>query len=81
MREYSQDDSPGREPYYPIPAPDARAMYEKYRLLAAAKPEVSFCGRLATYHYYNMDQVAGMALKEFERLTGPTGPFAGLVAT
>jgi UDP-galactopyranose mutase len=54
-------------------------MYERYRLLALAKPEVSFCGRLATYHYYNMDQVAGMALKEFERLTRPGGPFPGLV--
>jgi UDP-galactopyranose mutase len=25
-------------------------------------------GRLATYRYYNMDQVVGMALAEFERL-------------
>lgn len=78
VREYSQDDAPGREPYYPIPAPDARAMYEKYKLLAAAEPGVSFVGRLATYHYYNMDQVTAMALHEFDRLTGPDGPFAGL---
>ncbi len=75
VREFSQDDAPGREPYYPIPAPDARAMYEQYRLLAEAEPGVSFCGRLATYHYYNMDQVTGLALKEYERLTGPGGPF------
>jgi UDP-galactopyranose mutase len=79
VREYSQDDAPGREPYYPIPAPDARAMYEKYRTLAAAEPGVSFVGRLATYHYYNMDQVTAMALHEFDRLTGPSGPFAGLL--
>jgi len=31
-------------------------------------PNVSFVGRLATYRYYNMDQVVGMALAEFERL-------------
>lgn len=24
--------------------------------------------RLATYHYYNMDQVVGMALAEFEKM-------------
>lgn len=29
---------------------------------------VSFVGRLATYRYYNMDQVVGMALAEFENL-------------
>ena len=80
VREYPQDDGPGREPYYPVPAPDARALYEKYRLLAAAEPGVSFCGRLATYHYYNMDQVTAMALHEFERLTSPSGPFSGLTA-
>ena len=25
-------------------------------------------GRLATYRYYNMDQIVGMALAEFDRL-------------
>ena len=30
---------------------------------------MSFIGRLATYHYYNMDQVVGMALTEFEKLS------------
>jgi UDP-galactopyranose mutase len=29
---------------------------------------VSFIGRLATYRYYNMDQVVGMALKEAEKI-------------
>jgi UDP-galactopyranose mutase len=29
---------------------------------------VSFVGRLATYRYYNMDQVVGMALAEFDRI-------------
>jgi UDP-galactopyranose mutase len=80
VREYSQDDAPGREPYYPVPAPDARAMFEKYRALAAAETTVSFVGRLATYHYYNMDQVTAMALHEFDRLTAPGGPFEGLTA-
>lgn len=68
VREYPADYGPGQEPYYPIPAPDARAHYEKYAALAAGLKNVSFVGRLATYRYYNMDQVVGMALAEFENL-------------
>lgn len=68
VREYPEDFGPGREPYYPIPAPDARALYEKYAARAEQESGVSFVGRLATYRYYNMDQVVGMALAEFERL-------------
>jgi UDP-galactopyranose mutase len=36
--------------------------------MAAAEKNVSFVGRLATYRYYNMDQVVGMALAGFDRL-------------
>jgi UDP-galactopyranose mutase len=68
VREYPADYGPGQEPYYPVPAPDARAQYEKYAALAAEAKNVSFVGRLATYRYYNMDQVVGMALAEFEKL-------------
>ncbi|MEP7015978.1 MAG: UDP-galactopyranose mutase [Verrucomicrobiota bacterium] len=68
VREYPQDFGPGREPYYPIPAPDAKALYSKYAARADDEKNVSFVGRLATYRYYNMDQVVGMALAEFERL-------------
>ncbi len=68
VREYPQDFEPGREPYYPIPAPDARALYSKYAERAALEKDVTFVGRLATYRYYNMDQIVGMALAEFDRL-------------
>jgi UDP-galactopyranose mutase len=68
IREYPQDFGPSREPYYPIPAPDAKALYAKYAARAELERNVSFVGRLATYRYYNMDQVAGMALAEFDRL-------------
>jgi UDP-galactopyranose mutase len=88
VREYPQDFGPGREPYYPIPAPDVNALAERYRGMAAeaaaraplpepqpapASPRalphpVSFVGRLATYRYYNMDQIVGMALAEFDRI-------------
>jgi UDP-galactopyranose mutase len=68
VREYPADYGPGKEAYYPIPAPEARALYEKYAALAEQESGVSFVGRLATYRYYNMDQVVGMALAEFEKL-------------
>lgn len=70
VREYPQDYLPGREAYYPVPAPDAAAIYRRYQEEAEARKNVSFIGRLATYRYYNMDQVTGMALKEAEKLGG-----------
>jgi UDP-galactopyranose mutase len=68
VREYPQNFAPGREPYYPIPAPDAKAVYSKYAERAVLERNVTFVGRLATYRYYNMDQIVGMALAEFDRL-------------
>ncbi len=68
VREYPDDFGPGKEPYYPIPAPDAKAIYDQYAALAEKEKNVSFVGRLATYRYYNMDQVVGMALAEFEKI-------------
>mgnify|MGYP000355442297 CR=1 FL=1 len=35
---------------------------------AALEPNTSFIGRLATYRYYNMDQIVGQALATFRRL-------------
>lgn len=68
VREYPDDFTPGKEPFYPIPTPSARALYARYAERAEQEPDVSFVGRLATYRYYNMDQVIGMALAEFENL-------------
>jgi UDP-galactopyranose mutase len=68
LREFPKDWTPDDEPYYPIPAPDAHAAYQKYSQLAAAEKTTSFIGRLATYRYYNMDQVTAMALTEAEKL-------------
>ncbi|MFZ3375481.1 MAG: UDP-galactopyranose mutase [Chthoniobacterales bacterium] len=73
VREYPQELGPGREPYYPIPAPDAKALYSKYAERTALEKNVTFVGRLATYRYYNMDQVIGMALSEFDRLQQTCG--------
>lgn len=58
------------EPYYPIPRAANAALYAQYQQLAAATPNVHFVGRLATYKYYNMDQVVGQALALCSKLGG-----------
>jgi UDP-galactopyranose mutase len=96
VREYPDDYGPGKEPYYPIPAKDATALYRKYKELSeenplpahipnshlsrrstakaelatrnSQRPQVTFTGRLATYKYYNMDQVVAAALHKAQRL-------------
>ena len=56
------------DPYYPVPRPENQALYKKYEALADATTGVTFVGRLATYRYYNMDQIVGQALATFRRL-------------
>jgi UDP-galactopyranose mutase len=56
------------DPYYPIPRPENQALFKRYEALALAEPEVIFVGRLATYRYYNMDQVVGQALATYRRI-------------
>ena len=56
------------DPYYPIPREENQALYKRYEALAVAEPGVTFVGRLATYRYYNMDQVVGQALAASRRL-------------
>lgn len=56
------------DPYYPVPQPENELLYRRYRALAATARNVWFVGRLATYRYYNMDQVIGQALSTFSRI-------------
>ncbi|KQR23063.1 UDP-galactopyranose mutase [Deinococcus sp. Leaf326] len=56
------------DPYYPVPRPENAELYKKYEALADARADVTFVGRLATYRYYNMDQVVAQALATFRRL-------------
>jgi UDP-galactopyranose mutase len=67
--EYSRSDG---DPYYPIPRPENAVLYKQYEELAATCPGVHFVGRLATYKYYNMDQVVAQALTLCAKLTGAT---------
>lgn len=56
------------DPYYPVPRPENAELYQKYKTLADAVPNVHLVGRLATYQYYNMDQVVGQALALYKKL-------------
>jgi UDP-galactopyranose mutase len=58
------------DPYYPVPRPENDEIYRKYEALARAAQKVHFVGRLATYRYYNMDQVVAQALTLYSRLAG-----------
>jgi UDP-galactopyranose mutase len=58
-KEYSE---PNGEPYYPIPTQKNLELYSFYAKEAAKLKNVLFCGRLAGYRYYNMDQMVAHCL-------------------
>jgi UDP-galactopyranose mutase len=65
--EYSRAEG---DPYYPVPRPENMELYKKYQELAKQTPGVHFVGRLATYKYYNQDQVVAQALTLYAKLFG-----------
>ena len=60
--EYPSDQG---DPYYPVPRSENLETFKRYEKLSMTIPDVWFVGRLATYRYYNMDQVVGQALSIF----------------
>jgi UDP-galactopyranose mutase len=58
------------DPYYPIPRKENTDLYAKYRELAESRTDVHFVGRLATYKYYNMDQIVAQALTTYGKIVG-----------
>jgi UDP-galactopyranose mutase len=56
------------DPYYPVPRAENNDLYKKYKALADAATSVHFVGRLATYKYYNMDQIVAQALTVFHKI-------------
>jgi UDP-galactopyranose mutase len=71
VREYPRAEG---DPYYPIPRPENRELYAHYQSQATATAGVHFVGRLATYKYYNMDQVVAQALTTARRLISSGRP-------
>ncbi len=58
------------DPYYPIPRKENAEIYAKYKTLAETRSDVHFVGRLATYKYYNMDQIVAQALMTYGKIEG-----------
>jgi UDP-galactopyranose mutase len=69
------------DPYYPVPRAENAELYKRYQALAEATPDVHFVGRLATYKYYNMDQVVAQALSIYARIIGQKRAEATMLAT
>jgi UDP-galactopyranose mutase len=67
------------DPYYPVPSAANAELYQRYAALMENERQVHFTGRLATYRYYNMDQVTAQSLKLYSTLTqeATTRPEAG----
>ena len=66
-REYSLLAEDGMEKYYPIPKEDNHVLFRKYQEETEKLKNIFFCGRLADYKYYNMDQVVARALALFAK--------------
>ncbi len=67
-REYSSEWKPGDEPYYPVNDSRNNELYAKYKALADKELNVTFCGRLAEYRYYDMHQVIARTIETIESL-------------
>ena len=67
------------DPYYPVPQKQNGELYQKYRTLADDTPGVHFVGRLATYKYYNMDQIVAQALTTYAKMVNTKRKEAALL--
>jgi UDP-galactopyranose mutase len=63
-KEYPQEWTAEKEPYYPINDDKNDSVFKQYQQLAALETNITFGGRLAEYRYYDMHQVIGSALKK-----------------
>jgi UDP-galactopyranose mutase len=55
------------EPFYPVPTEANRKKYNDYKRESEKIKNIIFCGRLAEYQYYNMDQVVANTLNIFDK--------------
>lgn len=56
------------EPFYPVPTEENRKKYKDYKSESEKLKNVIFCGRLAEYQYYNMDQVVANSMRLFSNI-------------
>ena len=62
-KEYPQNWSEEKEPYYPINDDKNNEIFQKYKKLSENIPNVIFGGRLAEYKYYDMHQIIAQPCK------------------
>jgi UDP-galactopyranose mutase len=58
------------DPYYPTLTENSKAIFSLYEKEIEKLKNVSFAGRLATFRYYNMDQIVAFVLKNFNKIVG-----------
>ena len=67
--EYSLEYERGKnEPYYPVITENSKKRYAKYQALADDVEGLYYCGRLADFKYYNMDQALARALDVADKI-------------
>ena len=67
-KEYPKEFEEGDDPFYAINDERNNTLYKKYLELASKEPEVSFCGRLGQYRYFDMDDTIREAMNLFDKL-------------
>jgi UDP-galactopyranose mutase len=63
--EFSEKDG---EPFYPVPTQENKNRYNNYKRESEKTKNIIFCGRLAEYQYYNMDQVVAIVFSNLKRI-------------
>jgi UDP-galactopyranose mutase len=67
-KEYPDDWSIGKEPYYPVNDKKNQEIYDKYEKLINKESNVIFGGRMGSYKYLNMDETIFIALELTQKI-------------
>ncbi|MDE7426184.1 MAG: UDP-galactopyranose mutase [Muribaculaceae bacterium] len=73
IREYPLEYQEGMEALYPVNDVRNTAIHARYRDLVNRQPGVTFGGRLAEYHYYDMAPVIKKALSDYDEVLSHMG--------
>lgn len=64
--QYETNNKDKKEPYYPVLTEESIKTFTAYRTYAEQFNNLTLCGRLADFKYYNMDAVIAQTLSVFE---------------
>lgn len=65
---YDKSSEEGKEPYYPVLTDASKETYLQYKNYAGKYKNLTLCGRLADFKYYNMDDAVLRALDVAEKI-------------